>query len=56
MFDYRRLLTIAEIDCIGPGAMTSGRAAWARSKLSGQGLQDLININYINSDGWLTPM
>ncbi|KAL1542972.1 pectinesterase [Salvia divinorum] len=50
------LLTIAEVGCFGAGADRAGRAMWARSKLSGHGLLDLISLNYINSDGWLTPV
>ncbi|KAJ4973555.1 hypothetical protein NE237_006729 [Protea cynaroides] len=45
-------LTFDEIDCYGPGSNTSKRVSWLK-KLSYNTMIDLVNISFIDTEGWL---
>ncbi|XP_013627961.1 PREDICTED: probable pectinesterase 29 [Brassica oleracea var. oleracea] len=48
-------LTFAEIGCYGSGSNTGRRVSWVK-KLSGFSVQSLINLDFINSGGWVQAL
>lgn len=48
-------LTFAEIGCYGSGSNTGRRVSWVK-KLSRFSVQSLVNLEFINSGGWVQAL
>ncbi|XP_028792302.1 probable pectinesterase 29 [Neltuma alba] len=46
-------VTFAEYDCFGPGSNTSQRVSWSKNKLDSLYVDQMANMSFIDSEGWL---
>ncbi|KAI9080654.1 hypothetical protein K1719_037411 [Acacia pycnantha] len=50
---YRKRVTFAEYGCFGPGSNTSQRVSWSMNKLDSMFVEQMANMSFIDSEGWL---